>query len=48
MVLKQEDWVNIVYEVLVELGWFMGGFNFVLFVFNLFLVFNIGGFDSDV
>ena len=47
MVPKQDDRDNSAYEALVESGRFMGGFNLALSAFNLLLVFNFGGFDSD-
>ena len=43
----QADRDNTAYAALVESGRFMGGFNLALSLFNLALVFNLGGFDSD-
>ena len=38
---------NSAYEAIIETGRFMGGFNFALSVLNIFLLFNIGGFNQD-
>lgn len=47
MVPKPEDRDNSAYEALIESGRFMGGFNLALSAFNVLLVFNVGGFESD-
>jgi len=47
LVPKQEDRDNTAYQALVESGRFMGGFNLALSLFNLMLLFNIGGFEKD-
>jgi hypothetical protein len=47
MVPIREDRANSAYAALVESGRFMGGFNLALSVFNLFLLFNLGGFETD-
>lgn len=41
----QADRENTAYAALVESGRFMGGFNLALSLFNVLLVFNVGGFD---
>jgi len=47
MVPIQADRDNTAYDALVESGRFMGGFNLALSAFNLLLLFNIGGFESN-
>ncbi|MEL6949582.1 MAG: hypothetical protein AAGM16_05580 [Pseudomonadota bacterium] len=42
----QADRDNTAYAALVESGRFMGGFNLALSLFNVLLVFNVGGFDT--
>lgn len=44
---NKEDRANSAYEAVVETGRFMGGFNFALSLLNIFLVFNLGGFNQD-
>jgi len=46
MVPIQEDRDNTAYQALVESGRFMGGFNLALSLFNVALVFNLGGLDA--
>ncbi|MEM9775354.1 MAG: hypothetical protein AAF902_12295 [Chloroflexota bacterium] len=38
---------NSAYEAVVESGRFMGGFNLALSVLNVFLLFNVGGFNEN-
>lgn len=47
MVPIQADRDNSAYDALVESGRFMGGFNLALSAFNVMLVFNFGGFETD-
>lgn len=47
MVPIQADRDNSAYDALVESGRFMGGFNLALSVFDVMLVFNFGGFETD-
>ena len=47
MVPIREDRENSAYEALVESGRFMGGFNLVLSLLNIALLFNLAGFDKD-
>lgn len=47
LVSNRADRENSAYHVLVESGRFMGGFNIALSIFNLFLVINLGGFESS-
>ena len=46
MVPVKADRENTAYDALVESGRFMGGFNLALSLFNLALVFNLGGFET--
>jgi len=47
MVPIREHRNNSAYEALVESGRFMGGFNLAWSVFNLLLLFNVGGFETN-
>jgi len=47
LVPNKADRENTAYEALVESGRFMGGFNLALSALNVFLLFNVGGFDKD-
>lgn len=47
MVPIQADRDNTAFDALVESGRFMGGFNLALSAFNVLLVFNFGGFETD-
>ena len=47
MVPNKEHRHNTAYEALVESGRFMGGFNLALSVFNIMLLLNVGGFQTD-
>ncbi|MEM7778866.1 MAG: hypothetical protein AAF697_00585 [Pseudomonadota bacterium] len=47
MVTNKADRDNSAYDVVVESGRFMGGFNFALCALDLMLLFNLGGFESD-
>ena len=38
---------NSAYEAIVETGRFMGGFNLALSLLNIFLLFNLGGFNAN-
>ncbi|MEP3654682.1 MAG: hypothetical protein ABJO36_07280 [Litorimonas sp.] len=43
---NKADRDNTAYDAVVESGRFMGGFNFALSVFNILLLFNVGGFEG--
>ncbi|MEN7341458.1 MAG: hypothetical protein AAAFM81_00890 [Pseudomonadota bacterium] len=43
----KEDRDNTAYAAVIESGRFMGGFNLAWCVFNLLLVFNVGGFGTN-
>ena len=47
MVPNKDHRENTAYEALVESGRFMGGFNLALSLFNILLLFNVGGFETD-
>ncbi|MEL6688259.1 MAG: hypothetical protein AAFP97_11650 [Pseudomonadota bacterium] len=44
---KSEDRNNTAYEAIIESGRFMGGFNIALSLFNIALLFNLGGFETN-